>query len=404
MAEGGAGIDEIMLQNENDDVIPRVVMSLDQFTPLSSVLVLIAFAFSVVLCFGGCAIPDISRPSHVQTNGTLTFPLPAFSRFSLFSSFTASAARFSDSDFDATFSINATFEDTSPFRMVPFGSFHARFKFREGANVSNLVHIFTDCVLSPSRAEFHIDVKPPAHYDVFVTSPSKAFGEISTLLAFTGVLILGIIYVVYHAQIQREPAGDVPPECHYMRYLLVFLVLGSSVWQYFLPAAPPLYVAVFTKGATALLVWFQRGIIHALGKGRNVMAPHTISFVELLAFCTFAAGDILKAVVQVRYYFRFPYGKGEDLTFACEAVSLGCLCIWTAMVICAWKRNWFFSLFFALAWIASAGGPVVDEIGRNFKETFFRCYAISVPLVINLYLFVITWPVKTVGLAPEIYE
>jgi hypothetical protein len=74
------------------------------------------------------------------------------------------------------------------------------------------------------------------------------------------------------------------------------------------------------------------------------------------------------------------------------------------MIVATWKRNWFFTLFFVIVWIASATGPVFDEICGRFKETHFHWYAILVPLAINFFLYIVTWPVKTLATPAETYR
>jgi hypothetical protein len=90
MDEGGGAIDEIMLQDESQDVIPHVVMSLDQFSRFQSLSVLLGFAFSVLLCFGGIALSNESIQTICNIpDDHLTCATHPLTRFSLFSSLTA---------------------------------------------------------------------------------------------------------------------------------------------------------------------------------------------------------------------------------------------------------------------------------------------------------------------------
>jgi hypothetical protein len=218
------------------------------------------------------------------------------------------------------------------------------------------------------------------------------------------VTVLVAVHWVHRERLRGEPADEVPPECRVMGWSNTFIILGSSIWQYIVPGPSPETLCAFTRAVSAVLAWFQRGIVYALGKGRNVMARRTVSVPEMVIFSVCTVVDIVKGIVEAKYYFRFPYGVGDSVTFACDAISLFGLSVWTMMILGTWKRNWFFTLFFVIVWIASATGPVFDEICGRFKETHFRSYEILVPLLINLFLYIVTWPVKTVAMPAEIYQ
>jgi hypothetical protein len=278
------------------------------------------------------------------------------------------------------------------------------FSISKSVNISHIAHVWTDFALPPEGIVYRIEVSEPRYYDLLFTSPSAGSGKGSVTLSLVGVTALVTVYLMYRARVSGEPADEVPPECRLMGWSNTFIIFGSSLWQYILPGPSPSTLDALTRAFGAVLAWFQRGIVYALGKGRNVMARRTVSAPEMIVFSAFAVVDMVKGIVEADYYFRFPYGVGNSVTFTCDAASLIVLSIWTMMIVATWKRNWFFTLFFVIVWIASATGPVFDEICGRLKETHFRWYSILVPLAINFFLYIVTWPVKTLATPAETYQ
>jgi hypothetical protein len=266
------------------------------------------------------------------------------------------------------------------------------------SNLSSFEHLLTLFEYNAHHTSITFNSSIPRPFQFQFTSPTIRRSSLCLLLSFLGVLALCTLYGFYRSEFRGESRDRLPPECTLMSYSTVFLVLGSDVWQYLLPFGCPAAVWTFTRIVTALWVWFERLILYALAKGRNVLERRTVTGRELVIFSLFAVVDVCKAVVNCRRYFEAPFGPGTASTLASAFASLVALAAWAVIVVCGWKRDWFFGLFFLLITTGSALGPVCADVFGVFEETHFRAYEALQPLVVCLFLYLVTWPVS--GIAP----
>jgi hypothetical protein len=189
-----------------------------------------------------------------------------------------------------------------------------------------------------------------------------------------------------------------------MTYSGAFVIVGSDIWHHLVPIASPAAILAFTRSVTVVWVWYERLIISALAKGRNVMERRTVTWRELIAIGLFAGIDIIQAIIDSIYYFRFPFGAGNAATFACQLLSLAGFVAWVLMVGFAWRRDWFFGVLFLLITVASAVGPICDGLLGLMKETNFRFCHKLLPCVICAALYLLTWPARGMGLEGHRYD
>jgi hypothetical protein len=298
---------------------------------------------------------------------------------------------------DTNLAITLTFYDQTPAKTRDYVC-HVILPIRANSNISGFEHLLTLFDYNANRAFLLVNSTPARPFHFQFTSPTVGHSFFSLLLSFLGVVTLVIVYFFYRNEFRDESWERLPPECTLMSYSNFFLFLGSDVWHYVLPFASPPAIWIFTRSVAALWVWFERLILYALAKGRNVLERRTVSPREVVIFSLFAVVDVCRAVVNCQRHFEAPFGAGTASTAAAAFASLVALAGWAVVVVCGWKRDWFFALFFLLITAGSALGPVAADVLGLFRETYFRAYEALLPIVIALFLYLVTWPVS--GITP----
>jgi hypothetical protein len=398
-----AAIDEVMLQDDDDDLVPQIVMSIDQFSLCSSIFILIVVALSLGSIHSGAFFPNPANITRVNLSTNNDFALPYFSRMSVFASLTAVAWRLPNesASLPATvksiFRMNLTFYDKTPSEVRELPPVAQTFLVPAGSNHSSAEHILTEFDYAAKKAVFQVGFSDERAYDFQFTSPALRDTFLSLLISFLGILALGVVYVFYRSEIRDEAWERIPPESNLMTYSNIFVFLGSDLWHYLIPVGSPAGIWALTRAVTAMWVWFQRLILLALAKGRNVMERRTISWKELLILGIFAIVEVVETVADGGYYFKFPFGRGTMTTFVCHWLSIGAFATWVIMVGFAWRGDWFFGILFLFVAAGSALGPICDGVLGLFKETYFRFYRTLMPLCLCLLLYILTWPVTTMA-------
>jgi hypothetical protein len=395
-------VDDVMLQDDDEDVIPLIVMSLDQFTCAPSEFVLAALFLSIISIHTGVFFPNPPNVTRADLSSPGQLPFPSFTRLSLFAALSAAAFRVpadppgAPTAVDAVLRLNLTFSDGRPAKGL--GEFALALPLPAASNISAFAHVLTLFEYNAGQASVDVASSAARRFQFQFTSPTTRHSLLSLLLSFLGVFALVIVYIFYRSEFRGEASDRLPPECTLMSYSTLFLVAGSDVWQYLLPFATPPAVWTFTRIVTALWTWFERLIVYALAKGRNVLERRTVTARELALFSLFAAVDVCRAVVNCRRYFEAPFAPGTASVVVSACASLVALAAWAVIVVSRWKRDWFVGLFFLCIALGSAVGPVLADVLGAFRETFFRSYEPLLPLVVCLFLYLVTWPVS--GIEP----
>ena len=408
MSEFQLGPEEIIVhdEEEDEDVPGRIVMAVDKFGKCKSLLLNVSFFVCVVLCYFGFLVREqpivenhlaLCGGAHCDKCCAVQWAMENTSEFERMIAITGSVDRAATSNeeslrFVSSLAMNYT-DNAGKTTLGSSGEGTLEFSFKKDARTSENVHIYTDVGHFYRWNEYRLLILDPEsvlqRVDVTVTRVPVQISKIHMFVSCLMVVLIGTSYMLYRTQL----ADTVPPECVIFGVSMAFLVFGSDCWQFVIPHSDPRAVLFVTRTSQALLMWTQRLIVYMVAKGRNVMHRRIVSPVVIAFGAVAVMLEIMKAIVEVDYDFKYPFGKGTDLLQGMRVVSLVTLLIWSVLVVIKWERSPFLYAFFFCVLVGYVLGPVIDGTLGLFKDTLFRLYREAVLVVINFFLLVVTWPV-----------
>lgn len=404
--DGQATIDEIMLhdEEEDDDMEGHVIMAIDKFGSSTKILLNILLFILMSACFSGILVrcpPIYKRFSQVFSNNeivSIDFEMTNLTGFNRFLAITGTVNRTTESlnasTIDSNVSVKVCYDCTgrNPEMAVLSNSMH-RFSFKKGSVRSSERHFVTDVNKFYKDQTYTIDFEgnsnTVAGVDIRAISLNPKHYRCYLITSFVSVVFMCMAYVCY----KMNHKDSMPPECTMVTICVILAIVGSECWQYFISASHPKWVLFVSRACTACLIWVQRFTLYSLAKCHNVMDRSFVGPLEIAIGCVSIVLDVVKEILEVSYYFKWPYGKGDSVINCFRIASVVSMLVWTLFVARRGKRTGAFLCFFGIIWISYVVGIVADGFFGLFKETFFRLYTVFVPVVINTFLLIMTWPV-----------
>ena len=414
MSEFQLGPEEIIVhdEEEDEDVPGRIVMAVDKFGRCKSLLLNVSFFVCVVLCYFGFVVVEppvvenhlaLCGGEHCDKCCAIQWVMENASEFERMIAITGTVDRAAvggEESLRLTSSLAMNYTDSAgKTTLGNSGEGTLEFSFKRDARTSESVHIYTDVGHFYRWNEYRLLILDPESVlqraDVTVTRVPARVSKIHMFVSCLMVVLIGTSYLLYRTQL----ADTVPPECVIFSVSMAFLMFGGDFWEFVIPHSDPRAILFVTRTSQALLTWTQRLIVYMVAKGRNVMHRRIVSPLVIAFGAVAVTLEIMKAIVEVDYEFKYPFGKGTDLLQGMRVTSLVTLLIWSALVVIKWERSPFLYAFFCCVFVGYVFGPVVDGTLGLFKDTLFRLYREAVLVVISFFLLVVTWPVLAHGSA-----
>lgn len=398
--DDGGAIDEIMLPNEEEEYNEvDFVMNVNLFGDCKSKIINLLYGCLVFLCFIGLFInnrPNIQMYNKTSENMenlnmpfSMTVMLEKTSMYNRMVIFTAKVNKSSKSP-ESAFTLYSHI-DVNHWSYDGKGSTESSGEIQSMVNIndgltSDIFHIFTGESLGNEKSTYIVNFANAtaniSDASMTVTSFDADLTKAEMIVSGFGLLIVAIVYLIYRSSLSKSGISD--KTCIILFIAQILMIISSNVWV-ILAGKSVSELTYITKG---ILIWTQRFVIYILAERQGAV----VGVLEAVFFVVGAVVEVVAEFVTGHAFCKFPFSHDSGAAVA-GVFSLVMSTLWALYSLHMSDKSFFYT-FVLITWFGQGLGVLIDHVQGAFKETCFRFSHFMIPLVVNLFLCVIMWPVS----------